>query len=84
MNQLKLPQNRRNSDNLAVNGTWLNAIFNATGLIVTIAVLTVALKNFEVNKKTLEISEQNYKNNERNANDSSEIVKLLNKINQKL
>lgn len=69
---------------VGVQGTFLNAILNGASLFLTVAILTVALNNFEINKRTLEISEKNYDNTKSNANDSKRIVDLLEKINQKL
>lgn len=78
------PQTNQHLSNLSARAGWLNAIINAGSIFISVYILTVALNNFDVNKKTLEIAERNYENNKQNANDGSKIVELLTKINDKL
>lgn len=83
----RLNQNQQNSTRLtqlAANGSWLNAIFNATGLLVTVAVLSIAVKNLSINTQTLASSEENLANTKLNAGNSTEIINQLKSINQKL
>lgn len=79
MNRLR-NQNQPSSDNIAT----LSSIAGWWGALLTAVILTVAVRNLGINTQTLALTGENLENTKRNANNTTEMIEQLKKINENL
>lgn len=73
-------RNQQNSDDIA----RVTSVSSWWGSILTFVILSVAIRNFGVNVRTLHLTEENLENTKKNAGNTSEMISQLRSINEKL
>lgn len=75
--------NNRSQQNFAdiTTGAYVAGLW---GSLLTAVILTVAVRNLFINTKTLTLTSENLENTKRNANNTTEMISELQKINKQL